>query len=141
DEVGRCRESRLCIGRIDEGREMIGDHDLLEEPPEHPLKPERHPGGAEDDWAADLLQKRCRSFDRPGKQLRKVGDVKGEVTEMPLCGKSPSIHIRQIADTREGIERKSDENDEVEPGKLRKESECVLPTDPDQRGIEGADEE
>ena len=76
-------------------REPIGDHHLLEQPPQHQLQPGDDARAAEGDRHGELVEEGTRPFDRPGEQLREERDVQQQPADVPLGGQLAAVTRRR----------------------------------------------
>ena len=81
--LGADRAARLRIAeqRVDDRRDAVGEHHLLEEPHRHERETHAHVVAAQAPRPLDLRQERARARDRTRDELREEGEERGHVEQ------------------------------------------------------------
>ena len=116
---------------IDEHRQVIRQHDLLEHAPREQVQPAPDGGASRAAVLLELRQEVRRLDDRSRDQLRKEGDVQRKAHQVAADGQLAAIDVDRIAQALKGVKRDADRQDDAQRPRL-----C----DAEQRA-EGIDEE
>src|SRR5690606_446579 len=103
-QLHRRREGGDAEIAVDERREIVGDHQFLEEAPADQLQAEHKAVGIGAHPVPDLRQKRGRALDRPGEDLREISDVERDMAGALFLRQPPHIDVDEIARRRKGVE-------------------------------------
>jgi hypothetical protein len=119
------RAGSRSVGRVDHGRDVVADHDFLEQAPEH------QPGPGPDTFQVDpavfddLGQEPAGAFDRAGHQLREEGHEQREVQQSAGRLDLAAIDVYGVAQGLKGIERNSDWKHHLERERPHGDADCV----------------
>ena len=100
---------------VDDGREIVGDHDLLDQAPADQLQPEHQPVGIRAQAGRHLRQKGRGALDRAGEDLGEPGEVERDLAGALLSGEAPGKSVDEVAHRRKGVERIADRRRDAEP--------------------------
>src|SRR5690348_4572147 len=98
----------MVIHGVDVGREVVGEDDLLEESPYCELQPRFECGCAPNALLLELRHHVPGALDRTRDELRKERDVEGVVEQVANGRYLTAIHVDDIANRLERVERNSD---------------------------------
>ncbi len=85
--------------------DVVGDHELLEETPDHQVEAAGRLRHREAPRLFDLRQQIRRALDRPGHQVREERDEDGDIEQAPARADLAPEHVDRVAHRLERVER------------------------------------
>ena len=128
DDGGRGGGFRRGIDSDDIGRELIRDDHLLEEAGKDDFESFTQVVCIEPMLRLELRQQVLGALDGAGDKLREEGNEQRVIAEMPLGFDGAAVHVDDIAECLEGVERDTHGQDEVEEIVVHRQTEQTQKT-------------